>query len=160
VSIHQTIIRRATVADAQELWILNRDVQDLHAAAVPTLFKAPGPQTFPSAHAAELLNIAANLVWLAYVADQAAGYAYAAERSRPETSSTHPFRTMYLHHLSVRPRYRRQGVGLTLLQAVRSEAAARGIHRLELDVWSFNDGAKRFFGRHGFEIFNERFWTP
>ena len=47
-------------------------------------------------------------------------------------------------------------VHLLLLQRGRKDSWLD----LELDVWSFNDGAKRFFARHGFEIFNERFWTP
>jgi len=36
-------------------------------------------------------------------------------------------RLVYLHHICVRPSYRRQGVGRALMDAVRSAASERGI---------------------------------
>jgi hypothetical protein len=27
------------------------------------------------------------------------------------------------------------------------------------DVWMFNDGAREFFRRHGFMIYNQRLWS-
>ncbi len=35
-------------------------------------------------------------------------------------------------------------------------ACNKGISRVELDVWNFNSEAKRFYAKHGFEVFNER----
>jgi ribosomal protein S18 acetylase RimI-like enzyme len=35
-------------------------------------------------------------------------------------------------------------------------ARSKGIYRVELDVWAFNSEAKRFYTKHGFEVFNER----
>ena len=32
----------------------------------------------------------------------------------------------------------------------------KGIRRVELDVWAFNAGARRFFAGQGFGVFNER----
>jgi hypothetical protein len=37
-----------------------------------------------------------------------------------------------------------------------AEAAARKIDRIELDVWSLNGKAQRFFAQHGFAVFNQR----
>lgn len=42
------------------------------------------------------------------------------------------------------------GWGVRLLRAVEDEARARGAARLFLCVYSVNEGAKRFYGRHGF----------
>ncbi len=40
-------VRRATVADAATISALNADVQAVHAAALPWLFKTPSAETFP-----------------------------------------------------------------------------------------------------------------
>jgi ribosomal protein S18 acetylase RimI-like enzyme len=151
-------IRPATVSDADILSLLNRDVQAVHAAALPSWFKPPSQQSFPPAEAAALLANFENLLLLAHVDQQPAGYAYAEVR-RPETSLTYAFEMLYLHHISVGPGFRRRGVGTALLTAIRAMGRDLGITLLALDVWSFNEAARRFFRQHGFEPYNERLWS-
>jgi ribosomal protein S18 acetylase RimI-like enzyme len=152
-------IRTATAADAALLSSLNSDVQQLHADAMPWWFKPPGPETFPPAAAAAVLARPENLVFLAEVGSEPAGYAYAEVVQRPESPFSRAYRMVYLHHLSVRPAWRRRGIGEALVQAVRTAAVERGIALLALDVWSFNDTARAFFRRQGFATYNERMWS-
>jgi len=151
-------IRRATVADAATVSALNADVQAIHAAAVPWLFKEPSATTFPPAAAATMLARDDVLVYVAYLGDEAVGYAYAQVRHHPETSLQYAFEEIYLHHLGVLPRCRGHGVGGALLSAVRQAADDRGISQVALDVWTFNQRAEAFFRRHGFEAYNQRLW--
>ncbi len=58
----------------------------------------------------------------------------------------------------MRPACRAQGVGTALITAVRALAAELGIRTVALDVWSFNGRVRAFFGRRGFEPYNERMW--
>jgi ribosomal protein S18 acetylase RimI-like enzyme len=152
-------VRRAIASDAQILSLLNRDVQAVHAAALPFRFKPPSQHSFPPAEAAALLAKFENLVLLAQVDQDPAGYAYAEIVRRPETSLTYAFEMLYLHHISVGTRFRRQGVGTALLNAVRAAGEDLGITLLSLDVWSFNETARRFFCQHGFHPYNERLWS-
>ena len=46
-----------------------------------------------------------------------------------------------------------------LMRTARAAAAELGITLLALDVWTFNEAARRFFRRQGFEAYNERLWT-
>ncbi len=62
-------VRRATVADAATISALNADVQAVHAAALPWLFKTPSAETFPPATAAAMLARHDVLVYLAYLGD-------------------------------------------------------------------------------------------
>ena len=123
-------VRRATVADAATISALNADVQAVHAAALPWLFKTPSAETFPPATAAAMLARDDVLVYLAYLGDAP----------------------------SVRPSLRGRGIGGALLGAVRQAAEDRDIRQVALDVWSFNERAEAFFRRHGFEAYNERLW--
>jgi len=123
-------VRRATVADAATISALNADVQAVHAAALPWLFKTPSAETFPPATAAAMLARHDVLVYLAYLGDAP----------------------------SVLPSLRGRGIGGALLGAVRQAADDRDIRQVALDVWSFNERAEAFFRRHGFEAYNERLW--
>jgi ribosomal protein S18 acetylase RimI-like enzyme len=91
-----------------------------------------------------------NLVFLAFVDEAPAGYAYAEVVRRPETSLTYPYETLHVHHISVIAEFRRRGVGGALLSVVRASGLRLGITLLTLDVWSFNEDARAFFRRHGF----------
>jgi ribosomal protein S18 acetylase RimI-like enzyme len=154
----KVIVREATEADAGNISSLNTDVQATHASAVPWLFKPASPDTFPPEVVAELLDEPSNLVFIAEVESTPAGYVYAEIIDRPETSFNHAYQMIYIHHVSVRPTLRRQGVGRALLEAVQAEARKRDIHMISLDVWTFNDAARAFFSRNGFTAHSERLW--
>ena len=153
------LIRKAVEQDADVLGALNADVQAIHAAAMPWLFKPPGPDTLPPAAVKDLLAEPENLIFIAEVDGTAAGYAYAQIEERPETPFIHAHDMLYLHHISVRPAYRRHGVGSGLIGAVRAAAADAGITLVALDVWTFNEEARAFFRRCGFAPYNERLWS-
>ena len=151
------IVREATKADAACISSLNTDVQAVHASAVPW-FKPAGPDTFPPDVAALLLDEPTNLMFLAEVESSPVGYVYAEIIDQPETSFSYAYQMIYIHHISVRPTHRRQGVGRALLEAVQKAASSRGIHTISLDVWTFNDAARAFFSRSGFTARSERLW--
>jgi ribosomal protein S18 acetylase RimI-like enzyme len=152
-------VRKATQADAETLSSLNSDVQTIHWSALPAQFKPPGPDTFPSTATGALLAQPDSLVFIAEIDSLPVGYAYAEVIHRPETSFRYADDLVYLHHISVRPAYRKRGVGRALMAAVRSAASEIGITVLALDVWTFNEEARSFFRRHGFTPSNERLWS-
>jgi ribosomal protein S18 acetylase RimI-like enzyme len=153
------LIRKAIEQDAATVAALNADVQAVHATAMPWLFKPPGPDTFPPAAVKDLLAQPDNLVFIAEVDGTAAGYAYAQIVERPETPFIYAHNMTYLHHISVKPLYRRHGVGSALIAAVRAAATEFGIALVALDVWTFNEEARAFFRRRGFAAYNERLWS-
>jgi ribosomal protein S18 acetylase RimI-like enzyme len=149
-------VRRATIDDAELIAALNADVQAIHAAALPLRFKPAGAESFDRAEMVGLLTDHENLVFIAEVEGEPAGYAYAEIIRRPETSLAYAYEMIYIHHISVRPASRRRGVGTALIETLRAAARERNIGDLALDVWLFNDGARAFFRRHGFAACHER----
>ena len=152
------VVRRATIADAELVSKLNADVQALHAAALPWRFKPPGPGTFQPADAEPLLRKPEHYVFIAEIAGAAAGYAHAEIMRRVETAFHFAHTMIHLNAISVRPNYRRQGVGNALLEAVRAAGKEQGITLLTADVWVFNENARAFFRRHGLTPYMERLW--
>jgi ribosomal protein S18 acetylase RimI-like enzyme len=154
----KAVIREATEADADIISSLNIDVQAAHASAMPWWFKPASRDTFPPEVVARLLDDPSNLLFIAEVEVSPAGYVYAEVMDRPETSFNYAYQMVYVHHISVRPAHRRQGVGRALLEAVQTAASKRDIRMISLDVWTFNAGARTFFSRSGFEARAEKLW--
>ena len=152
-------IRPATKDDASVISMLNADVQAVHADALPWRFKQPGPETFTPRDAEEFLAKAGHIAFLAQVDDAPAGYIVAELVRRVETARHHAHSMMYVHHISVRPEFRRRGVGRALLDAVKAHGAANGIALLALDAWAFNEKALAFFRGYGLVDYNVRLWN-
>jgi ribosomal protein S18 acetylase RimI-like enzyme len=154
------VVRAATPEDADAISRLNRDIQALHAQALPHRFKPPGPDTFPPLYVRALLARRRALFFLAEEDGSAtpAGYVYAEFTGRPETSTSFAERHVYVHHIGVATPFRRRGVGAALLDAVRDASKVYGITTLVLDTWSFNEEARRFFRGYGLAPVSERLW--
>ncbi len=95
---------------------------------------ASGPQTF---------------VLVAEVNDQLVGYAFVTVASGYSSWNSGE-RQAQLETLSVAPSIRGQGVGDRLLAAVRERLTKAGIESIALTAACANDGAHRFYERHGF----------
>lgn len=149
-------IRTAQPDDAEIVAELNADVQALHVAAVPWLFK-DGAMT-PEA-AKRLLEAPDNIVLVAEANAVPVGYLYAEHRRVPETPLTHPYEILHVHHISVRESHRQSGVGQALMEELRVAGKERGVERISADVWSFNERAQRFFDGHGLSPYMVRLWT-
>jgi ribosomal protein S18 acetylase RimI-like enzyme len=151
-------IHRATDADCVAISALNADVQGFHAERLPQRFKPPGPGVFPPEEVREVLAKPDHHVLLATVGGVPAGYVYVELLRRPDSSATHPLAMTYIHHISVRPAFRRQGVGRALIAAARALGRNVGIGLVGLDVWTFNEPARAFFRRCGLAAYTERMW--
>jgi ribosomal protein S18 acetylase RimI-like enzyme len=148
-------IRRATLCDLAVLVELNPHVQSLHARACPELFRQdPPPEEVAAAF--EIMVEDSSALWLLAEIDRPAGYLYAQFRERPESWARPALRVCNISHLAVHPDFRRLGVARGLVSAIVTEADTRGFARIELDVWSFNHGARAALQRLGFAVFNER----
>jgi ribosomal protein S18 acetylase RimI-like enzyme len=103
-----------------------------------------------------LLGLPENHFFMAEVDGSAVGYVYAEIAKQSETAAKYALEVVYVHHLYVRPAFRRHGIGRALLDAVRAVGAEQGIARLTLDVWTFNEAARTFFRGYGLKPYNER----
>ena len=150
----QIAIRRAEPGDAALLSSLNREVQSIHAEALPDLFKPPGSGTF--SEFADLIAEPMNAIFIAEAESVPVGYVYAQITRHGETAWLYPLDLIHVHHIGVRESHRKAGVATRLLDAVDELARAEGIGRVTLEVWAFNRAAREFFRRRGFELGVER----
>ena len=134
---------------------LSAFVQKQHADALPELFKSPEESRQTTDAFRGFLVDSTSLMLLAEES-QPAGYLWAQFQNRPASWARFELRLLCIHHMVVAPQFRRKGVGTSLLTRAVDIARSEGVKRVELDVWSFNSEAKRFYSKHGFEVFNEK----
>ncbi|RIK41011.1 MAG: hypothetical protein DCC55_13200 [Chloroflexi bacterium] len=149
-------VRLATLADAELISTLNADVQQLHADALPHIFKPPTDESWPPAAVGELIKNSDHYFWVAICDGVPAGYLYAQQRTSPVSPSKYEQDFLYIHHLSVKPSFQQRGCGERLVAAAKAFAQEQQLPELILDTWAFNEKAQRFFAQQGFEIFNYR----
>jgi GNAT superfamily N-acetyltransferase len=151
-------IRLATPADVAIISALNVDVQNVHAEALPHIFKYVADPGFAVPYYTELLNDANNYIFIASIDCEDVGYVYARVIRRPDNAYKHPRDMVYIDQISVKPAYQRHGCGAALIQTVRELAREQGITTVAIDTWFFNEKAQAFFASQGFSMFNIRMW--
>lgn len=148
-------VRHARQSDAEALAALNNYVHDLHVEAEPSDFRLTDPSEVRTFFES-ILSAPNHVVLLATADDSPVGYLWVEDQARPANPFKNPTQVLSLNHISVNPQFRRAGVGRALYLAAEREAQQRGVNRLVMDHWTFNEDAAAFFGNLGFESFNIR----
>ena len=138
--------------------LLNADVQGIHARSAPDVFKPPMIDVDVIRQFETDIADPNNFFFVAEMEGEPVGYLFAELRRRSESPRHTKLDMIYVHHLSVKPDSRRHGVGRALLDAAKELGKQHGINRMALDVWRFNEDARRFFVGYGLEVYNERMW--
>jgi ribosomal protein S18 acetylase RimI-like enzyme len=148
-------IRRATVEDVPAMVELNQVVHGMHAAAAPEILRKD-PRDEVVAEAFKEAIRSSSSYWLVAEEEQVVAFLSAEFRQRAETWYMMAHSMCYLGGIIVAPEFRRKGVARALVSELRREACARGVTRIELDVWKFNEEARRAFAGLGFHPVMER----
>ena len=151
------IIRPATLEDAAILAELNTHVQRLHFDRRPEIFKPPVASQAIVQFFHDALSDPNNVIYIAEVDDRAVGYVYCKVRLQPDNPFIYRQEVVLVDQLSVNPEHRGQGYGRLLMEEAFEFARSKGLARVVLDVWAFNDDALGFYRRLGMTIYNEKF---
>jgi ribosomal protein S18 acetylase RimI-like enzyme len=147
-------VRRATPADVADIAGLALEIQDVHVAGRPDLFKPGGVESIDQI--AHRVGADGQFYWVATLGDTPVGYAYARLVDEPESRWRYATRLLMLDQMGVAKGHRSRGVGEALWNAVLGTAAEERAERVVLNVWAFNRDARRFYERLGFRAFHER----
>jgi len=153
-------IQRAGPGDEQVLASLCAEVQALHAAARPDVFK-PANSVGLAAWFKDVLETGAAKAWICRVGEVPVGYVLVRDQRRADDVFCHERRWYEIEQLGVLLAHRRAGLARALVARVVDAAAADGVDAIELHGWSFNEAAQRTFRSLGFAPKSVRFeWTP
>ncbi len=142
-------VRRAVTDDAGRILDLLMQVEEVHRKGRPDLFREHGIKFSPS----ELLSVMsddASPVFVAEYNGKVVGYVFCIISEIKGSTMLHDMKNVHLEDVCVDEECRRMGIGGLLMGYVTDWARSIGCTHMDLDVWEFNDGARRFYERYGF----------
>lgn len=131
---------------------MRKQVNDVHVEGKPEVFK-PG-------FSEELQNFI-YYIWQdpeqdIVVADkdgELCGFAIVHHIYKPENPFMYVRDFLDIDEFCVDERHRREGVAMALIDFIKKYAKEKGYHRIELNMWEFNEGALAFYEAAGFETY-------
>jgi len=143
------MIRYAEQCDIDGINYIRRQVHKVHFDGRPDIFYSDFTHledrvsTFLSSSEFDVIVYEENgMIWAIAVLE----YVY-----KPATLYRTDIKYCNIMEFGVDIDHRRNGIGTMLFDFIKSEAKIKGYDRLELDVWSFNENAVRFYESVGFK---------
>lgn len=137
------IIRKAQECDIPYIHTLLAQVNLVHYNGRPDLFKCANKYTDD-----ELKEIIADETKPILVADdngEVVGYAFCVYQQHINDNLLTDVKTLYIDDLCVDEKRRGQHIGKALYSAVLALARENNCFNVTLNVWSFNEGAMKFY---------------
>lgn len=145
-------IRFAREDELSRINEMRKQVNDVHVEGKPEVFK-PG-------FSEELQNFI-YYIWQdpeqdIVVADkdgELCGFAIVHHIYKPENPFMYVRDFLDIDEFCVDEHHRREGVATALIDFIKKYAKEKGYHRIELNMWEFNEGALAFYEAAGFETY-------
>ena len=145
-------VRFAEDRDLDRVNELRKQVNDVHVAGKPEVFK-PGFGDELRDYIFEIRKDPNKEIVVAELEGNVCGFAVLNHISRPENPFMYERDFLDVDEFGVDEACRRRGVASAMMRFIRDYAKEKGFHRLELNMWEFNDGALAFYEAFGFKTF-------
>jgi diamine N-acetyltransferase len=144
--------RPARADDVTAILRLFRELDQLHAEALPAYFQVPDPSQLTPEELVQASTDSQQYLLLAIDYDAIVGVVFAQLEEEPAaaTSIFRPRRLCWVRKLIITHLYRGRGVGRQLMQHVEQWAQQQRIGDVELLVWTFNQPALAFYEELGY----------
>lgn len=143
-------VRPARREELERVNALRKQVNDLHVQGRPAHFR-PGFNPELRRHVYDQFESDSEDVLVALADGEIAGFATVVYVHRPEGPYTRALDYYHVNEFGVDAAHRRKGVATALVEYMKEDARRRGLPRLDLDVWAFNEGALAFYEAAGFK---------
>lgn len=141
--------------DFRALAKLNETVQSWHHNNFPQEFKPFDLNEITKAFKRMLEN-GNTIAYLAKDKNKPIGYLLGFIKDRPDSAFQYKKSVLYIDQIVVTQEYQNSGVGQLLMDRAYEIAKVKQVTEVQLDFWSGNQSAERFFLRNGFDYFNHR----
>ena len=145
-------VRLARKEELDRVNELRRQVNDLHVAGKPDVFK-PGFSRELQDYIYVIWDDPEQDIAVAELDGKIAGFAVLHHIRRPENPFMFERDFLDIDEFCVDEACRRQGVASAMIEFIKDYARERGFHRLELNMWEFNRDALLFYEAAGFTTF-------
>ena len=148
-------IRRAVPADADKILELLSQVEQIHYLGRPDIFRPNGIK-FTGDELTEQMSDDSRPIFVAVKDGEVVGYSFCIISEITVSTMLNDAKTLHIEDVCVDENRRGENVGGELMEFVKDFAKNIGCARVDLDVWEFNEGARRFYEKHGFKVQKRR----
>lgn len=142
-------IRRAEEKDIDGIKSLLRQVLEVHHEGRPDLFKT-GVKKYNDAELVKILGDDDTPVFVASDENgNILGYAFCVMICHADDNILTDIKTLYIDDLCVDENIRGQHIGQSLYEYVLDFAKSSGCYNVTLNVWYFNENARKFYEKCG-----------
>jgi ribosomal protein S18 acetylase RimI-like enzyme len=153
------MIRAAALEDLADLVEVNWQVQQMHLAARPAVYRDSSRDEIADRFR-ELLADAGQAILIDEVEGDLRGFVVIRRVDNPGNTYALPRVTAHVDMVGVRDDARRAGHGRALMAAAEAQARAWGADAVSLEVQWFNDDAVKFYQALGYAITSCRMARP
>ncbi len=144
--------RLAAERDLERVNELRRQVNDLHVQGKPDVFK-PGFSKELQDHLYTIWRDPEQNIVVCERAGTVVGFAVLHHIFKPENPFMRERDFLDIDEFCVDEASRRQGAATEMIDFIRGFAKEKGFHRIELNMWEFNQGALAFYEAAGFTTY-------
>lgn len=137
-------IRFAAAQDVMGILELLRQIGQVHHEGRPAIFRA-NAQKYGASQVLALLNSSKTPLFVAVEDEKVLGYCFCKVKAYENESVVNDHTELFIDDLCIDEGCRRQGIGTALYKEVVRYAKMRGCYNVTLNVWSFNEGALKFY---------------
>ncbi len=148
----QVTVRFAQEQDLSRVNELRRQVNDLHVAGKPEIFK-PGFSDELRDHLYTVWKDPDKAVVVAVIEGRVCGFGILNHIVRPENPFMFERDFLDIDEFCVDEGFRRRGAASAMIRFIAAFAREKGYHRLELNMWEFNREALAFYQTLGFTTY-------
>jgi ribosomal protein S18 acetylase RimI-like enzyme len=140
--------------DHEIISLLNKEIHDLHVTLYPDHFKEYNYEIINDFFN-QIMNKPEHIFLLLTEEDKCLGYSWIEIRQYPSNPFRKPYKSVFVHHISIVKEAQNKGLGKGLLNRIYEIAKEQGIEKIELDYWTDNEIAKQFYEKNGFIKYRE-----
>lgn len=140
--------------DCDTLARLNRHVHEIHVQLYPAYFKEYEYEPIKQFFAA-MVTKPSHVFFLAEEQGEPVGYAWIELKTSAGNAFMNPYRSVFIHQISISQSYRSQGYGSRLLETIDEFARNNEAAKVELDYWTANAMVRDFYAKNGYTIYRQ-----
>ena len=147
-----TEVRWARENELERVNELRMQVNALHVAGKPEVFKPGFPEELRN-YIYAIHKDPEQFITVAVKDGTICGFAVLHHINRPENPFMKERDFLDIDEFCVDEAFRRQGIASEMIAFIREFAKGKGFHRIELNMWEFNQDALAFYEAAGFQTF-------
>ena len=146
------MVRFANIEDLTRINEIRKQVHKVHSDGRPDVFRSDFNEALEN-HIYTIWNDQNSDVIVAERNGVICGFSVVSYVTKPLSPYSIERKYYNVVEFGVDENFRRQGIGTELFDFIKEQARDRGFHKIELDMWEFNESALKFYESVGFRTY-------